>query len=432
MEKVTLFWFRRDLRLFDNHGLSQALAAGFPVLPLFIYDINILDGLVDKSDARLQFIVNELESLHRTLTKFGSRLFTFVGTPPQVFHDLFQQYDVQLLIANRDYEPYAIQRDRLIYDLAKERGIPFKAYKDQVVLDRKEVLKEDGNPYVVFTPFSRKWKEVFRQELLQRHPIDLNPKNLVQASPQPISGLKEIGFKPVNIDYPDRTIDESIIRNYHQTRDLPGISGTTCLSLHLRFGTISIRELTRKAIQWNETYLNELIWREFYMMILYHFPRVVHQSFRQEYDRIPWRNDEKEFQAWCEGRTGYPIVDAGMRQLNESGYMHNRVRMITASFLTKHLLIDWRWGEAYFARKLLDYELASNNGGWQWAAGSGVDAAPYFRVFNPELQTKKFDPDHLYIKQWVAEWNSSAYPEPIVNHKEARERAIRVYRNALQ
>ena len=431
MQRITLFWFRRDLRLVDNHGLSQALQSGNPVLPIFIFDRNILDELEVKADARLQFIFDTLEQLNHELAAYGSGLKTYFGTPEEVFRELVKTYLIELVIANRDYEPYAIQRDKSIHALLSDHGILFKGYKDQVIMDRRDVMKADGEPYTVFTPYSRKWKELFRQEMIDPYPVIFSADKLVQMPRQTVMPLAALGFKPVHQEFPGKKVEEELIRDYQDTRNFPGIHGTSRLSVHLRFGTISIRYLVGKAFAWSATYLNELIWREFYMMILYHFPHVVNNSFRPQYDHIPWLNREDEFDAWCQGRTGYPIVDAGMHELNETGFMHNRVRMITASFLTKHLLIDWRWGEAYFAQKLLDYELASNNGGWQWAAGSGVDAAPYFRIFNPALQTQKFDPHNSYLDQWVPGWQSPDYPVPIVDHKAARDRAIATFRNAL-
>ncbi|HPQ99741.1 MAG TPA: deoxyribodipyrimidine photo-lyase [Saprospiraceae bacterium] len=431
MQRITLFWFRRDLRLVDNHGLSQALQSGNPVLPIFIFDRNILDELEVKADARLQFIFDTLEQLNHELAAYGSGLKTYFGTPEEVFRELVKTYLIELVIANRDYEPYAIQRDKSIHALLSDHGILFKGYKDQVIMDRRDVMKADGEPYTVFTPYSRKWKELFRQEMIDPYPVIFSADKLVQMQRQTVMPLAALGFKPVHQEFPAKKVEEELIRDYQDTRNFPGIHGTSRLSVHLRFGTISIRYLVGKAFAWSATYLNELIWREFYMMILYHFPHVVNNSFRPQYDHIPWLNREDEFDAWCQGRTGYPIVDAGMHELNETGFMHNRVRMITASFLTKHLLIDWRWGEAYFAQKLLDYELASNNGGWQWAAGSGVDAAPYFRIFNPALQTQKFDPHNSYLDQWVPGWQSPDYPVPIVDHKAARDRAIATFRNAL-
>lgn len=431
MQRITLFWFRRDLRLVDNHGLSQALQSGNPVLPIFIFDRNILDELEVKADARLQFIFDTLEQLNHELAAYGSGLKTYFGTPEEVFRELVKTYLIELVIANRDYEPYAIQRDKSIHALLSDHGILFKGYKDQVIMDRRDVMKADGEPYTVFTPYSRKWKELFRQEMIDPYPVIFSADKLVQMPRQTVMPLAALGFKPVHQEFPAKKVEEELIRDYQDTRNFPGIHGTSRLSVHLRFGTISIRYLVGNAFAWSATYLNELIWREFYMMILYHFPHVVNNSFRPQYDHIPWLNREDEFDAWCQGRTGYPIVDAGMHELNETGFMHNRVRMITASFLTKHLLIDWRWGEAYFAQQLLDYELASNNGGWQWAAGSGVDAAPYFRIFNPALQTQKFDPHNSYLDQWVPGWQSPDYPVPIVDHKAARDRAIATFRNAL-
>lgn len=431
MEKVTLFWFRRDLRLHDNTGLFYALQQEKNVLPLFIFDRNILDALEDKTDARVQFIHEQILEIKALLESKGSSLLIKYGKPAEVYQALFDQYQIESIYTNRDYEPYAKERDGLIEKLAKEKGAAFLKFKDQVIFEPGEILNGSGEFYKVFTPFSKNWLEKFAQNKIQSLP-EANWKNLFQTNPLENISLAEMGFSPSPITIPPRATDRALIKTYDENRNYPAKPGTTRLGIHLRFGTISIRQLALEAASLNQTYLNELIWREFYMMILAYNPQVVNKSFKPAYDQIPWRNNEQEFQAWCEGKTGYPIVDAGMRELNATGFMHNRVRMIVASFLTKHLLIDWRWGEAYFAKKLLDFELASNNGGWQWAAGTGTDAQPYFRVFNPDSQTEKFDKDLKYIRKWVPELGTNSYPKPIVDHKFARNRAIETYKKALE
>lgn len=429
---VNIFWFRRDLRLHDNSGLYHALKAGIPVLPVFIFDTDILDELEDKNDRRVEFIHLALREMQQQLVKQGSTLDVRYGKPEEVFPQLLKDYAVSSVYTNTDYEPYARQRDAAIEKMLSKKGIGFHSFKDQVILEKGEVLKEDGKPYTVFTPYSRRWKATIKKEHLQYYPVENYFANFYQQAPLPVISLEKMGFAPAGISFPGKEWKKEIIRHYKEQRDYPAIEGTSRLSVHLRFGTISIRELAREAGALNETFLNELIWRDFYHMILWHFPKVVCHAFKPEYDNIKWRNNEQEFQAWCRGQTGYPIVDAGMRELNATGFMHNRVRMIVASFLTKHLLIDWRWGEAYFAKKLLDFDLAANNGGWQWAAGSGCDAAPYFRVFNPYLQTQKFDPDLKYIRHWVPELDEFAYPQPIVVHELARKRCLEVYAAALK
>ncbi len=429
---VTIFWFRRDLRLHDNAGLYHALKNGIPVLPIFIFDQNILDELEDRCDRRVEFIHGALQEIQDLLKKAGTTLDVRYGNPPAVFKALLNEYDVKKVFTNHDYEPYARERDRSVEDLLKKNGIPFHTSKDQVIFEKNEVIKDDGKPYTVFTPYSRRWKSVLNNFYLRSYP---NKKYFSQFFKQPekkLISLPEMNFRPAGMAFPPGKWKEEVIRNYKEQRDIPSVKGTSRLSVHLRFGTISVRELAREAGALNETFLNELIWRDFYQMILWHFPRVVIHSFKPDYDKIKWRNNEKEFGAWCKGQTGYPIVDAGMRELNETGFMHNRVRMIVASFLTKHLLIDWRWGESYFAKKLLDFDLAANNGGWQWAAGSGCDAAPYFRVFNPYLQTQKFDPDFKYIRKWVPELDELTYPRPIIEHEAARKRCLEAYALALK
>ncbi|EON77740.1 Deoxyribodipyrimidine photolyase [Lunatimonas lonarensis] len=431
MEKITLFWFRRDLRLEDNVGLYYAFSQERNVLPLFIFDTEILNKLEDKCDARVGFIHAQLQRLNQELAAFGSTLLVKLGSPLSVYERLMKEYDIQCVYTNRDYEPYARERDKAVGELLKSRQIPFYDFKDQVIFEQNEILTDSGQHYKVYTPYSRNWKAKLQSTKLTPLHLDANRKGFYQTKPFAIPSLMDIGFEPSPIQIPPIEINKPLIRQYDKTRNYPATAGTTRLGIHLRFGTISIRKLVSEATSLNETYLNELIWREFYMMILYHNPEVVTQSFKKAYDAIPWRNNEAEFTAWCNGKTGYPIVDAGMRELNATGYMHNRVRMITASFLTKHLLIDWRWGEAYFAKKLLDFELASNNGGWQWAAGTGTDAQPYFRIFNPSSQQEKFDKDGAYIKKWVPEWGSESYPKPIVDHKFARARALETYKGAL-
>jgi deoxyribodipyrimidine photo-lyase len=429
---VNIFWFRRDLRLQDNAGLFHALKDGNPVLPIFIFDNNILDELEDKTDRRVEFIHLALQDIQRQLVKTNSSLDVRYGTPLDIYRALLNEYAIEKVFTNHDYEPYAKERDEAVEKLLKEHGSSFHSFKDQVILEKDEVLKDDGKPYTIFTPYSRKWKAVLTEFHLKSYPNKKYFKNFYKQPERKIISLEKIGFTASGQSFPGKEWLGQIIRNYKEQRDIPSIQGTSRLSVHLRFGTISIRILADEAGALNETYLNELIWRDFYHMILWHFPKVVGQAFKPEYDKIKWRNNEKEFDAWCNGQTGYPIVDAGMRELNATGFMHNRVRMIVASFLTKHLLIDWRWGEAYFAKKLLDFDLAANNGGWQWAAGSGCDAAPYFRVFNPYLQTQKFDPELKYISKWVPELEEFSYPKPIVIHEEARKRCLEVYAAALK
>lgn len=430
MQEIAVFWFRRDLRIEDNHGFYRALKSGLPVLPLFIFDSEILKKLNDKSDKRVQFIYNQCQVLNDKFSEFDSCLKVKYGKPLEVWNGLINEFELKAVYTNNDYEPYAIQRDKEIQEFLASKSISFHSYKDQVIFEKSEVVKADGLPYTVFTPYSKVWKAKLVAQPIQTYPSESLLKNLLQFQSH-LPTIGEIGFLPVdlNISNLSKNIDETI-RNYHLTRNIPSNQdGTTRLSIHLRFGTVSVRKLVLQAMNVNETWLNELIWREFFMQILYHFPKVVHQSFKEKYDKIPWRNNELEFELWCQGKTGYPIVDAGMRELNETGFMHNRVRMVVASFLTKHLLIDWRWGEAYFAEKLMDYELSANNGNWQWAAGTGCDAAPYFRVFNPSEQARKFDPEALYINKWLSP--DDLMIPPMVEHSFARNRALEVYKKAL-
>ncbi|MCZ2483932.1 cryptochrome/photolyase family protein [Aquirufa antheringensis] len=427
MKKVSIFWFRRDLRIEDNHGLFQALSASEPVLPLFIFDTNILDRLPSKKDGRVEFIHQAITLLNEAI---GGHLCVKHGNPLAIFKDLMTKWDIVGIYTNHDYERYGLDRDVSISELAQEKGIEFRSFKDQVVFEKDEVLSGAGTPYTVFTPYSRKWKALLAETSLPNFPSSESTNYVSDTFTLP--SLADIGFQPSGLLFPQASVADELIRAYAQDRDFPAKPGTSRLSVHLRFGTLSIRSLVRQAIGKSEVWLNELIWRDFYFNILHHFPHISEKhSFRKEYDRMNWRNNEEEFKAWCEGKTGYPIVDAGMRELNATGFMHNRVRMIVASFLVKHLLIDWRWGEAYFAEKLLDFDFAANNGGWQWASGSGCDAAPYFRVFNPTLQTQKFDQSLAYIKKWVPELQELSYPAPIVNHELARARVLAAYKEAL-
>ena len=432
-ETISIFWFRRDLRLNDNAGLYYALKQSEKVLPIFIFDKNILEDLEDKADKRVQFIHETLLEIQDQLLELGASFEIYFGTPLEIFKKLFDKYQIQSVYTNHDYEWYASQRDAAVEILLKENGSEFKTYKDQVVFEKDEVVKDDGKPYTVFTPFSKKWKAKLTEFHYKSYPTEKYFQHFYKQKELPIISLKEMGFEKTETVFPKKSLNVELVKKYTEQRNFPAINGTSKLGIHLRFGTISIRKLVQYSLPLNETFLNELIWRDFYHQILWHFPHISKgNAFRQEYDLIQWRNNEHEFKLWCEGKTGYPIVDAGMRELNATGFMHNRVRMIVASFLTKHLLIDWRWGETYFAQKLLDFDFAANNGGWQWAAGSGCDAAPYFRVFNPTLQTEKFDKDFIYIKKWVPEFGTSSYPQPIVNHVEARNRCLSTYGSVLK
>jgi deoxyribodipyrimidine photo-lyase len=424
---TTVFWFRRDLRLQDNAGLYHALKENQAVLPIFIFDTEILDKLEDKADRRVDFIHQSLNHMKAHLEEMGSSLMIMHGNPV----DFFKEISPKAVYTNRDYEPYARKRDDEVASILKSKGSQLITFKDQVIFEKDEIVKDDKKPYTVFTPYSRKWKVALKTLHYESYPTEKYFSSFKKIESLEMPLLEELGFNPTGAQFPERKIKQSVIEHYHEQRNFPAIEGTTKLSVHLRFGTVSIRKLVQLALKKNETWLNELIWRDFYHMILWHYPQVETKAFKPAYDKIEWRNHPDEFKKWCEGKTGYPIVDAGMRELNSTGFMHNRVRMIVASFLTKHLLIDWRWGEAYFAQKLLDFDLAANNGGWQWAASSGCDAAPYFRVFNPELQTEKFDPELKYIRKWVPELGTKDYPKPIVDHKFARDRVLKVYKEAL-
>ncbi|AZI56277.1 deoxyribodipyrimidine photo-lyase [Epilithonimonas vandammei] len=429
MQKTSIFWFRRDLRLDDNIGLSEALKSDEKVIPIFIFDRDILDHLEDQYDRRVDYIHQALEKINQELKEFGSSLLTFRGKPLDVFKQLEKDFEIKSVFCNRDYEPAAIKRDDKVKDFLDSKKIDFFDFKDQVIFEKHEVAKDNGEPYTVYTPFSKKWKKQLTELDYASVKID---KNQFQKLPsKKILSLKEIGFEETDLEFEEPKLESKIIDVYDKTRDFPALDATTHLGIALRFGTISVRKCVRFALSHNETWLNELIWREFFMQILFHFPKVVNYCFKEKYENIAWRNNEAEFEKWCNGETGYPIVDAGMRQLNQTGQMHNRIRMVVASFLTKHLLIDWRWGEAYFAKKLLDYDLSANNGNWQWAAGCGCDAAPYFRVFNPDEQTKKFDKGLKYIRKWNPDFEKDILENRIVEHKFARERALETYKKGL-
>lgn len=426
-EKLSVYWFRRDLRLADNTALSKALRSGKPVLPVFIFDTQIIEDL-PAEDPRISFIYKQLEEIQRLLTASQASLHVYMGKPLEVWKELLSRFEIHAVYANKDYEPYAINRDKQLTALLNTKGIPFHLFKDQVIFEENEIVKKDGKPYTVFTPYKRKWLERYHEEA----PLHVSGKvnSGYMAISRDFPKLESLGFRISKLQVPP--YDLSVLKHYAELRNIPAVDATSHLSPHLRFGTVSIREILRQLGTGDEIFLSELIWREFFMQILHHFPGVVQQNFNPKYNGIQWENDEERFRRWCEGTTGYPMVDAGMRQLNESGTMHNRVRMITASFLCKHLLIDWRVGEAYFAGKLLDYELASNNGNWQWAAGTGCDAAPYFRVFNPTEQMKKFDRDARYVRRWIPEYGSPDYPDPIIDHSYARKRALETYRKGIE
>ena len=432
---MVLFWFRRDLRLSDNAGLFRALELGIPVQPVFIFDRSILDRLEDRTDARVQFIHGEVERLRQELQALGASLWCGYGIPEDIHRQwILDHPEIQGVFANRDYEPYARERDARVEALYREGGRWFKGAKDHVVFEKSEVVKPDGLPYTVFTPYSRRWRAALEANGVPSYPSErLLDQGLRKSGPQnQVPSLESMGFAPSSISMPPKTWSHDTLVHYAQRRDIPSDEqGTTRLGLHLRFGTISVRALLRAGQEASETFVNELIWRDFYQMVLYHFPESPKKAIKPAYDRIKWELNEEHFAAWCEGRTGYPMVDAGMRQLNTTGYMHNRVRMVVASFLTKHLLLDWRWGEAYFAQKLLDYDQASNVGGWQWASGSGTDAAPYFRIFNPQSQLEKFDRKLEYVQKWVPEYGTPSYPQPIVDHAWARQRCLERYKSGL-
>ena len=431
-EPITVFWFRRDLRLIDNHALYQALKRHSNVLPLYIFDQQALHHVHPPKDPRATFIYQTLTQLQQTLQGLGTSLLVASGKPLAIFERLTAACNITAIYANEGYEPYAIERDSTIRAFAKSLSISFYTYKDHVLFGKDDILKQDGSPYVVYSPYMKAWKKAYDQA--QPVPsFDTTPyaeKWCKITCPWP--SLQDLGFIPTQLDIPNLKLDEALLHAYADERNDPTKRSTTCIGIHLHLGTISIRQVTKMAYRHSQAWLNQLIWRNFYTMILAHFPHVVHEPFRPAYRHILWRNNEEEFQTWCQGKTGYPMVDAGIRELNATGWMHNRVRMVVASFLTKLLLIDWRWGEAFFAKKLLDYDLAANNGNWQWVTGCGCDAAPYPRIFNPYLQAQRFDPQGTYISKWVPEQHTNAYPKPMVDYTYARQRAIKIYTKALQ
>lgn len=426
-QKITIHWFRRDLRLTDNPALNEALNCKLPVLPIFIFDSNIIDEL-DKNDARINFIYKHLELINEELKqKYKSSLLIMQGKPIEVFQELLEKYDIELVHFNRDYEPYAIKRDNAITTLLEKQKIKVNTLQDHVIFEAPKLLKKDSSPYTIYSPYKNQWIKHFEIESIKSDTVSNG--NFIQDT-YTFPSLNILGFESTPINVPDYKLTS--LDKYAEERNFPYLDSTSHIGTHLRFGTISIRQVIKQLKNEHTTFLSELIWREFFMQILFHYPHVVTQNFKKQYNAIKWRNNDAEFEMWCLGQTGYPLVDAGMRQLNKTGFMHNRVRMVCASFLCKHLLIDWRWGEAFFAGKLLDYELASNNGNWQWAAGTGCDAAPYFRIFNPLEQQRKFDPQYEYIRQWINEFDTLSYPKPIIEHASARKRALETYQAAIK
>ena len=429
---INIFWFRRDLRLNDNVGFYKALSSGKKVLPIFIFDHDILTHL-PKDDARLTFIYESLQDMNKQLKEnHNSGIAFYYGKPKAVFENILKIHQVESVYTNHDYEPYATKRDQQVAELLEQHGGSLKTFKDQVIFEKDEVVKKDGKPYVVYTPYMRMWKSQFDDSLIKEYDTQSKFHYLISDIEFSNVTLKDMGFETSKQKVLPYQLNAELIQNYEDTRNFPAKDATSRLGPHLRFGTVSVRQMMKKAIaEDNEIFWQELIWREFFMQILWHFPHTHQQAFKAKYDKIEWRNNEEEFKLWCEGKTGYPLVDAGMRQLNKTGFMHNRVRMLAGSFLCKHLLIDWRWGEAYFAEKLYDYEMASNVGNWQWVAGSGVDASPYFRIFNPTSQIQKFDKKLEYIKKWVPDFQELTYSQPMVEHKFARERCLEVYKKAV-
>ena len=429
-ENFSVFWFRRDLRLDDNLGLNAALSSGLKVIPIFIFDTEIINKL-EKNDLRIKMIHAALGKLNDAMLGNRCNVGMYLGNPKAVFESLLKKFKIKSVYANHDYEPYATERDKSIKSFLEKKNVTYKSFKDQVIFEKDEVVKDDGNPYKVYTPYSRKWIEKLKSTGFETCKSETKLNSLASLE-LPYLTLKEIGFDEKEFDIPLFNINSKTIEKYEETRNFPYLNSTSRIGAHLRFGFVSIRKLVEKALKnSNKTYLKELIWREFFMQILWHFPYTQEKSFKPKYDSIKWLNNDEEFKKWCEGNTGYPLVDAGMRELNQTGYMHNRVRMLVGSFLCKHLLIDWRWGEKYFAKKLLDYEMSSNVGNWQWVAGCGVDASPYFRIFNPKEQIKKFDKDFKYIKKWVPEFQSSLYPNEIIDHKFARNRCLETFKAAV-
>lgn len=432
--KYSLYWFRRDLRIEDNRGLAEALCSNDTIIPIFIFDQMILERLKNPQDARVQFLHQVLTEMKLNLQEQGQDLLVFHGKPLNILKNLHQEYAFKAIYTNHDYEPYPMMRDAEVQAWAKKTDIEFHTFKDQVIFEKTEVLTDQKKPYTVYTPYKNKWLSQVNAQSLKAFPSLQNQESFLKNSKkQKMPSLESLGFQNRIFEYPKAVISNEVLKKYAATRDFPYLeNGTSRLGVHLRFGTVSIRKMASLAQKTSEVWLSELIWREFFMQILWHFPKVTNSSFRPAFEKVAWRDDKDDFKKWCLGQTGYPLVDAGMRELNQTGHMHNRVRMVTASFLTKHLLMHWFKGERYFARHLLDYDLSANNGNWQWAAGTGCDAAPYFRIFNPEAQLEKFDPDFIYVKKWVPEFGTSAYPEPMIDHKEARARCLKAFDLALK
>ncbi len=426
---ISIFWFRRDLRLHDNAALYHSLKAGLPVLPIFIFDTEILNKLENKSDARVQFIHQTLANIDRELQAYHSSLLLMHGSVIDILNTILTKFNVKKVYANHDYEPSAIARDEQVNIFLQSKNIEFHTFKDQVIFEKNEILSDTGNPYKVYTPYKNKWLQKVNDFYLKSYPVEKYVANFYQSTPFALPTLAAIGFRPSHIQIPSTRINENLLKEYDLRRDYPEQAATSLLGIHLRFGTLSVRQMASKAQAINATWLSEFIWREFFMQLLFHFPYVQKEPFNRKFLKLGWRYDEKDFEKWCNGNTGYPLVDAGMRELNATGHMHNRVRMVVASFLTKHLLIDWTWGEAYFAQRLLDYDLAANNGNWQWSAGTGADAQPFFRIFNPTLQQERFDPHFKYIKKWVPEYGTFNYVAPMIDHKFATDRAKQAFKN---
>ena len=465
----SLVWFRRDLRDFDHAALYHALKSSAQVFCVFVFDTDILEKLTDKADRRVEFIWESVRELKTALQKNGGDLIVQHGSARALVPQLAKQLGVQAVYANRDYEPSAIARDAFVAAQLNGFEMAFFSFKDQVIFEQDEVLSLSNKPYTVFTPYKNAHLKKLDDFYLKSYPVDCYAKNLEKLETSDLPSLESMGFERTNLsemrlptgmsggkqlfaDFEDR------MAQYKAARDFPAVKGVSYLSVHLRFGTVSVRHLARvardQANAGAETWLNELIWRDFYFQILHHNPRIAEgKAFKVDYEHIPFPNDQALFQAWCDGQTGYPIIDAAMRQLNTTGFMHNRLRMVAASFLVKDLLIDWRWGERYFAQKLIDFDFSANNGGWQWAASTGCDAQPYFRIFNPVSQSEKFDAAGKFIRKYVPElaacddkeihspWEISSqkqqaigviigknYPAPIADHAVQRPLALALYK----
>jgi deoxyribodipyrimidine photo-lyase len=443
--KIAVHWFRCDLRLSDNVGLHAAVKAADEVVPIFIFDPKILKA-PDVSANQVGFMIECLHSLEKNVEAAGGKMIFRHGEVLDEMKSVLKETGAHALYYNRDYEPYARERDAAVEKMARALGVEVHSFADNVVHEPGEVLKDDGKPYGVFTPFSKAWRARGKPAVLPAVKFPAcregkKPQGLELPSAEKLGLKVEIKLPPTGERAARDRLKEFVagdVLHYRENRDFPARMGTSRLSPHLRLGTISPRTALAAAEDAggknparknsSDVFVNELIWREFYKHILWHFPHVAKGCFRPQYDDLEWENDDKKFAAWCEGRTGYPLVDAGMRQLNTTGWMHNRVRMVTAMFLTKDLLISWQWGERYFMQKLLDADLAANNGGWQWSAGTGTDAQPWFRIFNPTTQAEKFDPEGRYIHQYVEEVDTRNYPAPIVDHAQQRVKALALFK----